>query len=192
MTHLEHALRYASLGWPLFRVWPALPDGRCACTTAPESVPTRKDHANGKGSPGKHPLVGQGEATTDEATLRAWWATPAFQPSIAMRCGPDAGVWVLDVDPRNGGHESLAALVAANGPLPETAAARSGGGGLHLFFRWPAGRDRALARRSVGPGLDVISGDAPYVILPPSAHASGGRYEWVRPPWGVAPAPIEP
>lgn len=186
MTSLDYALRYAALGWPVFRVWGAA-DGACVCQLAPEGMPTKKDHSpdkNGraKGSPGKHPVVGQSEATTDEATLRSWFAG-AFQPGLAMACGLASGVWVLDVDPRNGGHDSLARLVAEYGPLPPGPAARTGGGGLHLFFRWPS--HGKLPRRRVGPGLDVITGDSPYLILPPSTHVSGGAYAWIVPPWEV-------
>lgn len=187
MTSLDYALRYASMGWPLFRVWGAR-DGKCVCEMAPPDLPTRKDHSGGKGSPGKHPVVGQSEATADEGTIRSWFAG-AFEPGIAMACGPKTGVWVLDVDPRNGGHETLAKLLETHGPLPETAAVKTGGGGLHLFFKWPGDRVTRWPK-TLGPGLDVIVSAAPYVILPPSTHVSGATYEWLRPPWDLAPAPV--
>src|SRR5690242_12798299 len=60
-----------------------------------------------------------------EATGR--WGAPA---------GPENDWWVLDVDPRHGGTESLAALVALYGSLPDTYIVRTPSGGLHIYFRW--------------------------------------------------------
>lgn len=182
MTPFDYVLKYLELKWPIFRVWGAY-GGRCRCESAPEGFPTKKDHIGGKNSPGKHPVVGQGEATLDEDVVRSWFDAP-FAPGVAMACGPEAGVWVLDVDPRSGGHEALQKLVAQHGPLPETPAVRTGGGGLHLFFKWPS--HGHPPRRKLGPGLDVIVSDAPYLILPPSTHVAGGTYEWLRAPWDLA------
>lgn len=79
---------------------------------------------------------------------------------------------VLDVDPEEGGEESLAALQRANGPHPRTASSRTGGGGTHLFYRYPgqAGREIRNSAGFLGPGLDV-RGDGGYVVVPPSRTA---------------------
>lgn len=41
----------------------------------------------------------------------------------------DDPIRVVDVDPRNGGDVSLAALITEHGPLPLTPSARTGSGG---------------------------------------------------------------
>jgi len=176
----EAALAYARRGWPVFRVWGAR-EGACDCGLPGVPEELRRDHAPGldgrpKGSPGKHPISSQREATTDENIVRAWWG--AYEPNIGLVAGERAGFWILDVDPRNLGHETLAKLVAKHGALPSTVTAVTGSGGLHFYFKWPAG-ERAW-RRTVGPGLDVIRGDAPYAIAPPSRHVSGGTYLWAE------------
>ncbi len=85
-----------------------------------------------------------------------------------------SGVVVLDVDPRNGGDEALAALETRHGPLPATWRVLTGGGGEHVFFRHP-GNPVNNAKGRLGPGLD-LKADGGYVVAPPSEHMSGQRY----------------
>lgn len=59
---------------------------------------------------------------------------------------------------------------------PRTARARTGGGGSHLYFRYPAGPAVANSASFLGPGLDV-RGEGGYVVAPPSR--TEGPYEWV-------------
>lgn len=126
----------------------------------------------------KAPLSPHGfkDATTDEETIRKWWL---WWPDagVAAPLGPKAGI-VLDVDPRHGGNVSLARLVEEFGQLPPAPAARTGGGGSHYWFAWPGGS--VPVAHGFRPGLDLQSEGA-YVVLPPSMHASGRRYEWVVP-----------
>lgn len=142
---LQDALAYAARGWPIF--------------------PCRRG--------GKEPLVRGGfkVATADPATLRAWWRR-YDQPNLGMPTGRASGVVVLDVDPRNGGDESLLDLPA----LPETVECLTGGDGHHIYFAWPGFPVRCRSN-AFGPGLD-LKGDGGYVLLPPSVHPSGRRYEW--------------
>lgn len=166
-TPLDAALAYAALGWPVFPVH-AWVDGKCTCGKECEK-------------PAKHPQTRNGfkDATTDERRIRAWWSR---RPSanVGVSTGAASGLAVLDIDPDHGGDESLAALLAEHGDLPETLVARTGGGGRHLYFRHPGEGKRV--RNSTGdlaPGLDV-RGDGGYVVAPPSIHASGGSYEWTK------------
>jgi hypothetical protein len=60
--------------------------------------------------------------------------------------------------------------------------------GWQMFFRWPAvGVIRNSARR-LAPGLDV-RGEGGYVLVPPSVHPSGVRYEWIVSGAEITPAP---
>lgn len=175
---LEAALACARRGWPVFRVWGA-GEGGCDCQLPGVPEELRRDHSpdaqgKAKGSPGKHPVGSQREASTDPEVVGRWWT--GYQPNIGLVAGARAGFWILDVDPRNLGHETLGKLVAAHGAPPQTVTAITGSGGLHFYFKWPPG-ERSW-RRTAGPGLDVIKGDAPYAIAPPSRHVSGGSYRW--------------
>ena len=127
---------------------------------------------------GKRPLTYNGfwEATTDMRRIKAWWARwPAA--NVGVPTGERSGLLVLDVDPRDGGPQSLDALVRENGPLPRTARARTGGGGVHLFFRYPAQKQIRNSAGCLGPGLDV-RGEGGYVVVPPSR--TRGVYEWIE------------
>src|SRR5690348_12770040 len=73
---------------------------------------------------------------------------------------PDGHV-VIDVDPRNGGDDTMAALKAAGNKIPKTRVHRTGGGGTHYFFR--VGEDVNL-RGHLGKGVDVKRAGRGYVI----------------------------
>ena len=128
---------------------------------------------------GKSPLVDDwpNVASSDPSVLAGWWKR---WPSagIGLACGEGSGVWVLDIDSGAGkdGGETLDALVAANGELPDTLESLTGGGGRHLFFTGPPWPPNSASLK-LGIGLDV-RGCGGQVVLPPSVHSSGQRYEW--------------
>lgn len=131
---------------------------------------------------GKQPLTKRGfhDATTDPHQITAWskrhpgcnWAIPTGRRNRLL---------VLDVDPEDGGAESLARLEATHGKLPATARVKTGGGGVHLYFLYPESEPIPNSAGKLGPGLDV-RGEGGYVIVPPSR--TQGAYERVeeRPP----------
>jgi putative DNA primase/helicase len=145
-------------------------DDRCGCS---------KGKACNR--PGKHPMTPHGvkDATTDRDQIRAWW-TESPDANIGIATGSEAGILVLDIDPRNKGKETLARLKKELGPLPDTVTALTGGGGRHLIFKHPAFSVRKDTSGKVfGPGVDVLS-DGCIMIAPPSVHASGKQYRWVK------------
>ncbi len=126
---------------------------------------------------GKRPLVRWEELQARRASpaeLQAWLARWP-DANLGIVTGAVSGLLVLDVDPRHGGAESLAALEAEQGALPPTPEAETGGGGRHLYFAHPGG----VVRNRVGlrPGID-LRGDGGLVVAPPSRHASGRAYRW--------------
>jgi hypothetical protein len=126
------------------------------------------------------------KATTDASLVKDWFER---WPGSNLGIVSGKGLVVLDVDPKNGGTESLAQLIATHDPLPPTAEARTGSGGTHYFFSVDLGI--AVANRAgFQPGLD-IRGDGGYVVAAPSVHpGTGAEYEWVRhPDQGIAPIP---
>jgi hypothetical protein len=157
------ASAYAARGWRTFPVHTAR-YGRCSCgVVACPAV-------------AKHPLTRHSfkDATTNASTLRAWFQV---QPdaNVAVVTGAASGLVVLDVDPEKGGLESLAALERRHGTLPSTVRVRTGGLGVHLYFKHPGGT--VPNRTNLAPGIDV-RGDGGYVVAPPSVHASGRKYLW--------------
>ena len=96
--------------------------------------------------------------------LRKDWMTRRYDPTLevaaAVRAGNNLGVrigpvdLVVDVDPRNGGDESLSRLVVDAGFDPaDYPCVETGGGGLHIFMRRPEGFD-AVAKLDAYPGID--------------------------------------
>ena len=126
---------------------------------------------------GKAPLTYSGfwDATTDARRIKAWWDRWPYA-NVGVPTGERSGLLVLDVDSREGGPESLTALERINGLLPKTSKARTGGGGVHVFFRYPAGEAVRNSAGRLGPGLDV-RGEGGYVVVPPSRTQSS--YEWL-------------
>ena len=126
---------------------------------------------------GKRPLTYNGfwDGTTNLNRVKAWWDRWP-DANVGVPTGKGSRLLVLDVDPRDGGPESLAALERENGPLPETARARTGGGGVHVFFRYPAEKEVRNSAGWLGLGLDV-RGEGGYVVVPPSL--TQGSYEWI-------------
>ena len=86
---------------------------------------------------------------------------------------------VLDVDPRDGGNESLANLIMNGLKLPDTVHCKTGSGGDHYYFRAPIGTVTRIrnSASSLGPGLDIRA-EGGQVVAPPSIHACGNEYRW--------------
>jgi hypothetical protein len=148
----------------------------------------------------KEPATRRGflEATVDVEQIRRWWrATP--RAGIGISC---ERVVVLDIDTKKGapGRESLAALVADCGELPETWRARTPSGGEHFYFA--RGGHDVRRKRGARPGIDVC-GLGGYAVAPPtwteanpSKNTFEGFYEWTAhdvlaacPAWVAALAP---
>jgi putative DNA primase/helicase len=143
-SHLEAALAYAALGFAVFPCWPR----------------------------SKRPMTAHGfkDATTDPATIRAWWTK---RPDANIGLPVPADCVVVDVDHREPVED-----------LPYTATARTGRG-EHRWYR----TTRPL-RNSVNilPGVDQ-RGLGGYVVVPPSIHESGASYSWIVPLFEMVDAP---
>jgi hypothetical protein len=106
------------------------------------------------------------------------------------------GALVLDLDVKKDcdGAANLRALrpgfnpEAHDGPL-----ARTGGGGLHLWYSLPAGVSCGNSPGRLPAGCDVRSNGCGYVIVAPSTHPETGLpYRWLRPLVPVAELPLIP
>lgn len=166
-VHLAAALRYAEAGLPVLPLHTPLPRAGCSC--------------GGCDRPGKHPRLPHGltGASTDARLIEAWWRRwPGA--NIGLRTGEVADV--CDIDSTAGLRElvRLAGARVLAGPL-----VRTGSGGWHVWFA-PTGVGN---RVRVLPDVDW-RGVGGYVVAPPSRHASGARYRWLRGlAGGVPPCP---
>ena len=126
---------------------------------------------------GKIPILDGGYhiATTDVDQVRRWWTYE--HPGANIGCACDREFWALDVDPRNKGDESLERLLEEIGLLPPTVTSETGGGGWHFLFLHNSTPIKKLSAKTY-PGLDVQCNG--YIVLPPSVHPTGRRYQWLE------------
>lgn len=150
------ALYYASLGWHVFPLKPGTKYPGC-------------EH-------------GSSEATTDTAQIERWW-TASPNSGIGMRPAT-SGLYVLDMDPRNGGEASFAALQAEHGLLLSPVMAQSGRGtGFHMYFAAPVAGTRYKGQ----PGAGLDGKHNGFVVLPPSIHPGTQQpYTWMTGTPGAA------
>lgn len=164
---LDAALEYARRGWPVLPLHSVNGDARCTCG--------RQDCP----SPGKHPRTGHGvkDATTDEKEIRAWWSD---WPDANIGVPTGAGTFVsLDLDRKGDGTDGAEVVKALHGWEPDGPVQRTGGGGLQALYAHPG--EHVGSKTGLLDGVDV-KGDGGYVVVPPSLHASGSRYEWMEGP----------
>jgi hypothetical protein len=156
---LSEALRLARLGYAVF---PCRPGRKEPATT--------------------HGVL---DATTDEATIRTWWAR---WPSANLALATGRGLVVIDVDPgaawpTQSERESIRQLLP---PL-----ARTPRGGWHIYFHVPDGRAWRNSASRLAEHVDVRA-EGGYVLVSPS-RTQHGQYVWVRPllPLSELPEPPE-
>lgn len=168
---LAAALEHARRGRRVFPCHEVTTSGCCSCPAG-----------DGCRSAGKHPRFAgwQGQATTDEAAIREWWRKwPRANPGLPT--GRANGWWVLDVDARHGGLETLEALEQEHGPLPPTPEALTPSGGRHLLFLLPEFEIRNIQRLAdnvspLGAGLDLRGEGG--LIVGAGGKGTGGGYFW--------------
>ena len=172
MTSLiKSALWYGRYGWYVMPLHEPLFDdsGKCTGCTCEE---WKREHITPDyvcKTPGKHPRHGKWEdvASDDHEQITKWWkAWPAA--NIGLACGK-SGIVALDSDSyKEGGHKITY----------ETVTSITGGGGEHLLFKHP---EIVLKLGNSKSGLDAwidVRGHGGMIVLAPSMHPSGTRYEW--------------
>lgn len=135
-------------------------------------------------NPGKHPRTPNGvhDATTDVKQVREWWRR---NPNANIGGTPQLNHFALDVD-GEAGVASLRQLEREYSPLPMTTR-QVRGINEHQLFEHPS--DVKVGQRvKFRPGLDTRASGRGYIILAPSLHHTGMRYEW-RATVAVAMAP---
>lgn len=184
---------YAEKGWHVLPVHGIDKFGMCTCG---------KTHKDAKEN-AKHPasINGQKDATTDVDQIEVWW-----QENTEYNIGiyaKDSGIFVIDIDPRHNGHESILKLEErAGGNLPETVEAITGEystrkgpmRGRHLIYKCDPNEKFIGNFKAQGlDGIDVKHNG--YILVAPSRHSTGHCYEWKpgHAPWEreIAEAPEE-
>jgi hypothetical protein len=160
---LEHALEYRRRGLSVFPV----------CSPEPEQPARCREHSDGCQQVGKRPLVPWRlfitQLPTEDEIRRYWTRWP--HANIGMATGKVSDTDVLDTD------SVEAALAAEERGIPPGTPIVKTGKGRHYWFAYPGFETRNFAGRFEGTDY---RGDGGYVLLPPSLHKSGRRYQWER------------
>lgn len=151
LSLLDTALMYADRGWRVFPI--------------SENAKTP-------------PLISKWQvlATDDISQIKRWW-TIWPNANIGIATGKESGIFVVDVDPKNRGDETLGALLKENN-FPETLKVRTGSGGSHIFFKC----DRAIRSsngKKLGQGID-LKAEGGYIVAARSVHPNGKQYVWAN------------
>jgi bifunctional DNA primase/polymerase-like protein len=174
---IEMALSYAKQGWDLIPI------------NGVEVVQSKLQCACGDiacKAPGKHPLISLGRGLSNAShspEIITNWLTRWPNANLAVSCGA-SGILVVDCDIQDSedgtivdGETELLGWCGARGfELPATLRQRTGSGGTHFFFNRPSGLD--IKNRRVLDAVDIKC-EGGYVLLPPSLHIRGNRYEWI-------------
>ena len=124
---------------------------------------------------GKKPAIKtwKENASKDPAVIKAWCKRTAA--NIGLPTGTKNNIWVLDIDQKSGGLETLEALEAEHGKF-NTFTVKTGGGGYHFYFLHHAGIKNSA---NILAGVD-IRGEGGYVIAAGSVHENGTAYEIIN------------
>ena len=150
---LEAALSYAARGW---RVFPCAPRTK---------IPLLSKKNGGHGVD---------DATTDIKQITEWW-TRHPGANIALACGKESGVYVVDVDlDEDKGVNGWETLRDIKEEMPATMIQDTPRGGAHYLYQ----TDKAPANKNnFKNGID-IRGDGYYIMVAPSIHPNKKVYKW--------------
>lgn len=160
ISMLAHALKYLGLGYSI--------------------IPQRPG--------GKKPLIRwkpfQESLPTQENVIEWWTRWPNAGMNLIL--GPVSGVVAVDVDSFDA-HQVLCDLLDGE---PKTLKSLSGSrkpGKAHYIYRCPSFETTARYT-PLHPQLE-FRGHRGYIVLPPSLHPTGNRYEWARPMCEISELP---
>lgn len=161
---LDAALLYASIGWPVFPLWPK----------------------------SKKPMTKHGckDATTDVEQVKNWWIN---KPDANIAIATGNGLCVMDVDDKPDKHPVLGSDMLReweleHGEISETTCAKSGTGGMHYYF--DVGNVHISGCQSDTIFIDLRCDDN-YIVAPPSIHPDTGLpYTWDISPEDMKPAKV--
>ena len=182
---LLNALAWVGRGHGVFPLWwPVTHDGQVTCACGEPCGKQAAKHPIARYDLGNRsvPIAPHGHlsATTQSGVVKLWFGLRV--PNANLGVSTEKLV-VVDVDPRDGGDESLRKLEAEHGELPLTWRSLTGGGGEHIIFAASDGVNvvnvvgKQMTDPPLGPGIDIRARGG-YIVAPPSRHISGGVYAW--------------
>ena len=119
-----------------------------------------------------------------KATVDSWF-TNLTGAGVGVVTGRISNMVVLDIE-----HDCPYPIEDLLKRYPTQMIARSGGGGYHLFYQYPTNQSRVSNRVRIFEGADLRA-DGGFIVLPPTMHPSGSRYEWIkRGPLGAFPVAL--
>lgn len=148
MTITEAAVEYASLGWSVLPVKPQ------------EKRPLMQNwtqYIRSKASVGM---------------LQSWFDNLSGA-GVGMVTGRISNIVVIDVESTC--PESIESILRR---YPTQLVSRTGSGGYHLYYQYPANVGTISNRVGLFEGVDLRA-DGGFIVLPPTIHPSGGVYQWV-------------
>lgn len=107
--------------------------------------------------------------------------------NFGIRTGKISKVVVMDIDRKSGGFRTLRELKEEGLYLAGVPKVRTGGGGVHYYFRLPDCVEIRNSAGKLGKGID-IRGEGGQVVAPPSVHPDTKKeYRWLTSPNGSMP-----
>ncbi|MEU9250822.1 bifunctional DNA primase/polymerase [Streptomyces sp. NPDC048270] len=165
---LSAALSLAARGWPVF---PLRPGSKVPALHGETRCPRTGPCADGHAKP-------EQRAATDPDRIRTAWATTPY--NVGLAAGP-AGLVVIDLDPpkptdppgTHSGAQILDALCRTLGQsIPATYTVATPSGGVHLYFKAPAGVTMRSTQDILGRHIDTRAWGG-YVVAPGSSTPVG-------------------
>ena len=102
------------------------------------------------------------------------WFTHLSGAGVGVVTGKVSGILVLDVE--NHCPQPIEEILRK---YPTNMVSRTGSGGYHLFYQYPSNKGRVSNRVRLFDGVDLRA-DGGFIVLPPTKHPSGGKYEWIN------------
>lgn len=110
------------------------------------------------------------------------WFTNLAGAGVGVVTGKVSNMVVLDVE-----SDCPLSLDELLRKYPTQMVSRSGSGGYHLFFQYPPNVGKVSNRVRLFDWADLRA-DGGFIVLPPTRHPNGGKYEWVKQgPLGMFP-----
>lgn len=102
------------------------------------------------------------------------WITKLSGAGIGMVTGKISNIIVLDIE-----QSCPFTLEDLLKKYPTGLIAKSGGGGYHLFYQYPTNVSKVSNRVRIFEGADLRA-DGGFIVLPPTRHPNGNKYEWFQ------------
>lgn len=172
MASMETVRGLVEQGFVVIPVHAVGPDGTCKCPRGRNCT-----------APGKHPIGDGWEQQTQDEGMEAFERLEAkgWAYNVGILVGP-SGLLVVDVDPRNGGNETMRDFFAKHGKFEPSRVVYTGGGGSHYYARRPEG---LRFKGSLGPGVDLKTSG---MVVAEGSASSTGTYS-LKDDTPIAPTP---